>query len=132
MLSAVLVTTAVTPRLATGGRVITIGSIAARTGTGSYGAAKAAIEAWTADLAGRLGPHGITANVVSPGLIEDTEFFRGNLTEDRRRALIDATSTERAGTPADIAGLVGFLAGPLAGHITGQVLHVNGGAYLGR
>ncbi|MCI2421040.1 SDR family oxidoreductase [Saccharopolyspora sp. K220] len=132
VLSAVLVTAAVTPRLAAGARVITIGSIAARTGAGSYGAAKAAVEAWTADLAGELGPRGITANVVSPGLTERTEFFRGNLTEDRRHALITATATKRAGTPADIAALVGFLASPQAGHITGQVLHVNGGAHLGR
>jgi 3-oxoacyl-[acyl-carrier protein] reductase len=132
VLTAVLVTTAVTPRLADCGRVITIGSIAARTGAGSYGAAKAAVEAWTADLAGALGPRGITANVVSPGLIEDTEFFRGNLTADRRQALVDATNTKRPGTPADIAALVGFLATAQAGHITGQVLHVNGGAHLGR
>jgi len=51
VLSAVLVTAALTPKLASDGRVITIGSIAARNGAGSYGAAKAAVEAWTAHLA---------------------------------------------------------------------------------
>jgi NAD(P)-dependent dehydrogenase (short-subunit alcohol dehydrogenase family) len=46
-------------------RIISFSSIAARRGAGSYGAAKAAVEAWTADLAAELGPRGITANAVS-------------------------------------------------------------------
>lgn len=43
-----------------------------------------------------------------------------------------ATRTGRAGTTADVAAAATFLASPGAGHITGQVIHVNGGAYLGR
>ncbi|MEU7859456.1 SDR family oxidoreductase [Nonomuraea sp. NPDC049141] len=133
LLSAVLVTTALLPRFAKGGRIITIGSIAARgTGSGSYGAAKAAVEAWTADLAAQLGPRGITANVVSPGLVLDTEFFRGRLTEEGIRARVDNTRNGRPGTPSDVADSVVFLASPGARHLTGQVIHVNGGAYLGR
>lgn len=131
LMSAVLVTTALTPRLTQ--RVITIGSIAARgTGSGSYGAAKAAIEAWTADLAAELGPRGITANVVSPGLIVDTEFFRGRLTEEGVKRRVEGTRNGRAGTPSDVADTVLFLASQGARHLTGQVVHVNGGAYLGR
>lgn len=132
VISAVLVTDALAERLADGGRVVNIGSIAGRRGGGSYGAAKAAIEAWTADLAGTLGVRGITANVVSPGLIVDTEFFGDSMTEERLATLIGQTKNGRAGTPADVAALVGFLAGERAGHITGQVLAVNGGAHLGR
>ena len=132
VLSAVLVTTALKSRLTDGARVVTIGSIAARIGAGSYGAAKAALEAWTADLAGELGPRGITANVVSPGLIVDTEFFRDRMTEEGIRRRVAQTKNGRPGTTADVAALVRFLASPDAGHITGQVLHVNGGAYLGR
>jgi 3-oxoacyl-[acyl-carrier protein] reductase len=130
--SAVLVTAALTPRLADGARIVTLGSIAARTGAGSYGAAKAAIEAWTVSVAAELGPRGITANVVSPGLTVDTEFFRGRLTEQRQQRLVAATRNGRPGTPADVAATVRFLCSPEAGHLTGQVIHVNGGAYLGR
>jgi 3-oxoacyl-[acyl-carrier protein] reductase len=132
LISAVLVTAALEPRLAGQGRVITIGSIAARNGAGSYGAAKAAVEAWTADLAADLGPRGITANVVSPGLTLGTEFFRGRLTQERQQRLVSATRNGRAGTTADVAAAVAFLASADAGHITGQVVHVNGGSYLGR
>ncbi len=133
LISAVLVTTALTPRLNDGARIVSLGSIAARgTGSGSYGAAKAALESWTADLAAELGPRGITANVVSPGLVLDTEFFRGRLTEEGIRARVDNTRNGRPGTPADVADTVLFLASAGAGHVTGQVLHVNGGAYLGR
>jgi 3-oxoacyl-[acyl-carrier protein] reductase len=133
VVSAVLVTAALRPRLVAGGAVINVSSIAAhRGGSGSYGAAKAAVEAWNLTLAQELGPDRITANVVAPGYIEATEFFRGAMTEQRRAGLVAQTATGRVGTPADIAGTVLFLASPAASHITGQVLHVNGGALAGR
>ena len=132
LISAVLVTAALTPRFAPDARIISFGSIAARRGAGSYGAAKAAVEAWTAEIARELGPRGITANVVSPGLTLGSEFFRDTLTEARKQRLIAETDNGRPGTTADVAALVTFLASPSAGHVTGQVIHVNGGAYLGR
>jgi 3-oxoacyl-[acyl-carrier protein] reductase len=70
--------------------------------------------------------------VVAPGYIEATEFFRGGMTEQRRATLVAQAANGRAGTPADIVGTVLFLASPAASHITGQVLHVNGGALAGR
>jgi 3-oxoacyl-[acyl-carrier protein] reductase len=79
-----------------------------------------------------LGPHGITANIVSPGYIADTEFFRDVLTDARRDALIESTSTKRAGTPEDVAAAVFFLASAGAGQITGQVIAVNGGERTSR
>lgn len=68
LISAVLVTTAVQDRLAAGGAVVSIGSIAADKRAGSYGAAKAALASWTVDLARQLGPRDITVNTVVPGL----------------------------------------------------------------
>jgi 3-oxoacyl-[acyl-carrier protein] reductase len=121
VISAVLVTSALRARLVPGGAVINLSSIAAhRGGSGSYGAAKAAIEAWNLTLAADLGADRITANVIAPGYTEDTEFFRGGMTDQRRAALIAQTATGRAGTPADIAAAVLFLASPEASHITGQ------------
>jgi 3-oxoacyl-[acyl-carrier protein] reductase len=132
LMSAVLVTAALASRFAPDARIVSVSSIAARRGASSYGAAKAAVETWTADIAAELGPRGITANAISPGLTLGSEFFRDRLTEDRMRRLIAETRNKRAGTVADIAATVAFLASPEAGHITGQVIHVNGGAYLGR
>jgi 3-oxoacyl-[acyl-carrier protein] reductase len=128
LVSAVLVTTALRDRLAPGGAVVHIGSIAADKGAGAYGAAKAGLASWNVDLSGELGPVGVTANVVAPGYTADTEYFRDRLTDQRRDSLIAAASTGRAGVPDDIAAAVFFLASPDARQITGQVLHVNGGA----
>jgi 3-oxoacyl-[acyl-carrier protein] reductase len=132
LLSAVLMTAAVAPRLAPGGAVISIGSIAADKGAGAYGAAKAGLASWNAGLAAELGSRDLTANVISPGYIERTEFFRGRLTDRRRDQLITATATGRPGTPEDVAGTAAFLASPAARHITGQVIAVNGGAWTTR
>ncbi|NED95733.1 SDR family oxidoreductase [Phytoactinopolyspora alkaliphila] len=131
VLTAVLTTTALTDRLADGARVITIGSIAARTGGGSYGAAKAALETWNVGLAARLGARAITANVVAPGLVLETEFFGEGLSQERHDRLVAATKTGRAGTPRDVAAVVAFLASAEARHVTSQVVHVDGGAYSG-
>jgi 3-oxoacyl-[acyl-carrier protein] reductase len=132
LVSAALTTKALEDRLATGGTVVQIGSIAADQGADSYGASKAGLAAWNLSLAAQLGPRGITANVVSPGYVSETEFFRDQLSEERRSALIAATATGRAGTPEDIVGAVAFLTSPGARHLTGQVLNVNGGAHMTR
>jgi 3-oxoacyl-[acyl-carrier protein] reductase len=132
LLSAVLTTYAVADRLTEGGSVISIGTIGAERGGGSYGAAKAALAAWNADLSADLGPRGITANVISAGYIEGTNFFRDRLSPQRREALIAATHDQRPGRPDDVAGTARFLASPEARHITGQTIHVNGGAFTTR
>ncbi|MGW1340554.1 SDR family NAD(P)-dependent oxidoreductase [Kribbella sp. NPDC002412] len=126
LLSAVLTTTALAPRLTTA--VVHLGSIAGARGPGSYGASKAALAMYSLDVAAELGPRGVTSNVVAPGFTADTEFFQGTLTDERRTRLLEATMTKREGTVADIAGTIRFLASPAARHLTGQVLHVNGGA----
>ncbi|MFH9588252.1 SDR family NAD(P)-dependent oxidoreductase [Streptomyces luteogriseus] len=133
-LTAVLLTEALKPRLAEpGGRVLFLGSIAAYRGSGSgaYAAAKAGLHPYAHDLARELGPRGITVNVVAPGYIEDTEFFGDAMAEERRARLIGETSTGRAGTPGDVAETLHWLASSGAGHITSQIIQVNGGAERG-
>jgi 3-oxoacyl-[acyl-carrier protein] reductase len=132
VISAVLVTTALEYRLQPGGAVISFSSIGVEKPSGSYGAAKAAIAAWNLTLSAELGPRDITANVIAPGYIEDTEFFRGTMTESRRQSLQAAATLGRVGVPNDIAGTVLFLASPAARFITGQTIHVNGGALPSR
>ena len=132
LLSAVLTTTAVLPKLRAGGSIINVGSIGAEYASTSYGAAKAAVAAWTAGLSAEVGPRGLTANVISPGYIAGTGFFGDRLTEQRRERLIGATHDGRAGRPEDIAETAYFLASAGARHITGQILHVNGGAHTTR
>ena len=135
LLTAALLTEALKDRLASpGGRVLFVSSIAAYRGSGSgaYAAAKAGLHPYAHDLARELGPRGITVNVVAPGYIEDTEFFGGAIDPARRERLIDDTANGRAGNPGDIAETLHWLASPGAGHVTSQVLQVNGGAERGR
>ncbi|MBO0820707.1 MAG: SDR family oxidoreductase, partial [Nocardiopsaceae bacterium] len=132
LLSAVLTTTAVLGKMRPGGSIVNIGSIGAEYAATSYGAAKAALAAWTAGLSAETGPKGLTANLVSPGYTEGTDFFHGRLTDERRSALIARTHDGRPGRPEDVAETIFFLASPGARHITGQTLHVNGGAHTTR
>ncbi|WP_369388670.1 SDR family NAD(P)-dependent oxidoreductase [Streptomyces sp. CG1] len=134
VLTAALLTEALKDRLAEpGGRVLFISSIAAYrgSGTGAYAAAKAGLHPYAHDLARELGPRGITVNVVAPGYIEDTEFFGDTMDEARRARLIADTVTGRAGIPGDVAATLHWLASPGAGHVTSQVIQVNGGAERG-
>lgn len=132
LLTAVLTTTAVRDRLAPGSTVISLGSIGAERRGGSYGAAKAALAAWNASLSAELAPNGITCNIIAPGYIAGTNFFRGRLSAERHTALVDETHNKRPGTVHDIAETSYFLASPGARHITGQTIHVNGGAFTTR
>lgn len=132
LISAVLTTTAVFSKMRTGGSIINVGSIGAEYASTSYGAAKAAVAAWTAGLSSEAGARGLTANLISPGYIAGTDFFRGRLTEQREATLIARTHDGRAGHPDDIAEAAYFLASAGARHITGQTLHVNGGAHTTR
>ncbi|GAA2429102.1 SDR family oxidoreductase [Streptomyces glaucus] len=133
-LTAVLLTEALKDRLADpGGRVLFLGSIAAYRGSGkgAYAAAKAALHPYAHALARELGPRGVTVNVVAPGYVEDTEFFGDAMDEERRARLVAETSTGRAGRPGDVAATLHWLASPAAGHITSQIIQVNGGAERG-
>jgi 3-oxoacyl-[acyl-carrier protein] reductase len=134
VLTAVLLTEALWDKLSRpGGRVILLSSVAAQRGRGGpYSAAKAALHGWVYDLARQLGPEGVTANVISPGYVADTEFFGDRLTAEGYAQRVDETLVKRAGRPADIAAAVRYLAGPDSGYVTGQILNVNGGVVFGR
>jgi 3-oxoacyl-[acyl-carrier protein] reductase len=133
VLPTVLLTEAVKPLLARpGGRVVTITSIAALRGPGSYAGAKAALNAWSLGLAQDLAAEGITVNVVAPGFVPDTEFWADRLSGEVMASRLAQIPLGRPGTPAEVAAAVAHLAAPDAGWTTGQILQVNGGAMLGR
>ena len=133
VLTAVLLTEALIPHLRRpGGRVVHLSSIAAVRGPGSYGGAKAALHAYTYELAARLGADGITANAVAPGFVGETEFFGDRATPQFVASRVDATLTGQPGRPEEIAAAIQYLASPAAAYVTGQVLHINGGTVLGR
>jgi len=108
------------------GRIISITSVTAEIGNRgqtNYAAAKGALHAITRSLARELGTRGITVNCVSPGLI-DTAMSAGAFDAAAIKRLVPL---QRAGTPAEVADAVAFLASDAASYITGQILRVNGG-----
>lgn len=92
----------------------------------SYGSSKAAENHLTRNLAFDLGPRGIRVNAVAPGAVR-TAALRSVLTPEIEAAMLRHTPLGRLGEPQDIAGAVLFLASPLAGWVSGQVLTVSGG-----
>ena len=113
------------------GRIISITSVVGASGNpgqANYAAAKAGVAGMTRALARELGSRGITVNCVAPGFIA-TDMTAG-LPEEQHKALLGQIPLGHLGKPEDIAHAVAYLAGPQAGYVTGQELHVNGGMYM--
>lgn len=120
-------------RVAGWGRIVTISSISAQghRDRANYCAAKAGMHGFVKSLAVELGPYGITANVVAPGLVvtamtEATARRKGMTLEAHLQQAVQQIPVNRAGTPADVAHAVSFFSSEAAGFITGQVLYVAG------
>jgi 3-oxoacyl-[acyl-carrier protein] reductase len=114
------------------GKIISISSIAGvmgNAGQANYAASKAALIGLTKTIAREYASRGITANAVAPGFI-DTAMTAG-LPAVVKETLMKEIPLARLGVPADIAYAVAFLASSQADYITGQVLNVNGGMYMG-
>ena len=114
------------------GRILNLTSVVGETGQAgqaNYAASKAGLIGLTKSLARELASRNITANAIAPGYIETpmTEV----LNEQQRAAMMTQIPLARAGTPEDIAQAVVFLASDAASYITGHVLDVNGGMYMG-
>ena len=114
------------------GRVINIASVVGETGQAgqaNYAASKAGMIGLTKSLARELGSRGITVNAVAPGYIETA--MTAILNEEQKSAMTSQVPLARAGTDADVAGAVAFLASEDAAYVTGHTLDVNGGMYMG-
>jgi NAD(P)-dependent dehydrogenase (short-subunit alcohol dehydrogenase family) len=127
-----------------GGRIINIGSIAAREphpNTAHYAAAKAGIVAYSKALSLAVGRRGITVNVVLPGFTMTPQAERSVAEQSDRLALDPAVITQRIigsrqalgrpGTPKEVAAMVRFLASDAAAWVTGAAIPVDGGTVRG-
>ena len=113
------------------GRVITIASVVGvvgNKGQANYAASKAGLIGLTKTVAKELASRNVLANVVAPGFIETD--MTAAMTEDAKKTLFAQIPLGRLGQPADVAGLVTFLASDFAGYITGQVFIVDGGMVM--
>ena len=114
------------------GRIINISSVVGETGQAgqaNYAASKAGLIGLTMSLARELASRNITVNAVAPGYISTP--MTDVLNDQQRSAMLTQIPLDRAGTPEDVASAVVFLASDQASYITGHVLDVNGGMYMG-
>ena len=114
------------------GRIVNMASVVGRAGQAgqvNYAASKAGLIGMTKSLAREVASRGITVNAVAPGYIETP--MTAVLDEKVSAAMLANIPLARRGTDLDVAQAVAFLASDAASYITGQVLDVNGGMFMG-
>jgi len=114
-----------------GGRVVMVASTAGQRGEAfhaDYAATKGALIALTKSLAVEYAPS-ILVNCVAPGWV-DTEMSSPAFTDDNRELIQRSIPLRRIASAEDVAGPILFLCSPLARHVTGEILNVNGGSVL--
>lgn len=119
------------PSIVTGGTIVLVASTAGQRGEAfhaDYAATKGAVIAITKSLAVELAPK-ITVNCVAPGWV-DTEMAAKPYAAGGRQKIEQTIPLGRVASAEDIAGPIVFLSSPLARHITGEILNVNGGSVL--
>ncbi len=114
------------------GAVVLVSSIngeRGKFGQANYSASKAGLIGLGRTAARELGKFGIRVNVIAPGMIETP--MTAALPDDVKGAAAAETVLGRLGRPEDVARAALFLASPMSGHVTGQVLRVDGGQLIG-
>jgi 2-hydroxycyclohexanecarboxyl-CoA dehydrogenase len=117
------------------GRIVTISSLGAEIGAARmahYSAAKGGVISLTRSVAREYGPSGVTANSISPGSIDTPMARKAEADGDISLSGpgVAAIPVGRIGTADEIAAVAAFLASEEAGYVTGQIIGVNGGAYM--
>jgi len=115
------------------GAIINVSSIAGRTGgaLGSihYSAAKGGLITFTKGLAKELAPYGVRVNAVSPGVI-DTPYHEEFSSPEMMKTYTGLIPLGRVGMPAEVAGVICFLASNVASYLAGETIEINGGMFM--
>jgi len=122
------------------GRIINIGGLTGRSSKVMSGMRNLAIVHMTKNLSDQLGPHGITCNIIHPGVVDTPHIqelyeregkIQNKTPQEVEQGYIDVTPIRRTLAPVEIAYLIAFLASPKAAAVTGESIGIDGGLTRG-